>query len=261
MEEWLQTGWPDLQVHLTSVTEHWATFPVVGPRSRDVIGAVFGDVDLSNEEFPFMAWRDTTLGDVPVRLARVSFSGELAYEVNVGAWHAQAVWDRLMEAGERHGITPYGTETMHVLRAEKAYPIIGQDTDGTVTPHDLGMSWAVSKKKPDFVGKRSFARADNSRADRKQLVALVPDDRDLLLPEGSQVVEGSTCPEPPVPMLGHVTSSYRSAALHRSFALALIKGGRSRVGQTVHLPVGGALVPAQVREPVLFDSEGARRDG
>jgi sarcosine oxidase subunit alpha len=261
MEDWRQTDWPDLRVNLTSVTEQWATFPVVGPRSRDVVGAVFPGVDVSNAAFPFMTWRDTALGDVPVRLARVSFSGELAYEVNVDAWHAQAVWDRLIEAGERHAITPYGTETMHVLRAEKAYPIIGQDTDGTVTPHDLGMAWAVSKKKPDFVGKRSFARADNNRPDRKQLVALVPDDHDLLLPEGAQVVEGPTLPEPPVPMLGHVTSSYHSAALQRTFALALVKAGRSRIGQTVHVPVGGALIPVRVAEPVLVDPEGARRDG
>jgi sarcosine oxidase, subunit alpha len=203
---------------------------------------------------------------VPVWVARVSFSGELAYEVNVDTWHARAVWERLVAAGEPHGITPYGTETMHVLRAEKAYPIIGQDTDGTVTPHDLGMSWAVSKKKPFFVGKRSFERADNQRADRKQLVALLPHDRNLVLPEGSQVLEGATVAppqmsQPPVPMLGHVTSSYQSAALERSFALALIKAGRTRIGDTVHVPVGGALVPAEVAEPVVFDPEGARRDG
>ena len=152
MEEWLQTEWPHLRVHCTSVTEQWATFPVVGPRSRDVIGAVFPDVDVSKEAFPFMAWRDTTLDGVPVRLARISFSGELAYEVYVNPWYAVAVWQRLVEAGRPYGITPYGTETMHVLRAEKGYPIIGQDTDGTVTPQDLGMAWAISKKKPDFVG-------------------------------------------------------------------------------------------------------------
>ncbi|TQM43819.1 2Fe-2S iron-sulfur cluster-binding protein [Pseudonocardia cypriaca] len=265
MEEWLQTEWPDLRVHLTSVTEQWATFPVVGPRSRDVIAAVFPDVDASKGAFPFMAWRDTRLGEVPVRIARVSFSGELAYEVNVDAWHAQAVWDRLIEAGEPHGITPYGTETMHVLRAEKAYPIVGQDTDGTVTPQDLGMSWVVSKKKPDFVGKRSFDRAENRNPLRKQLVGLLPLDRTVLLPEGSQVVEGSDrsgrLPEPPVPMLGHVTSSYRSAELERTFALALVRAGRDRIGQTLHVPVGDALVPVAVTEPVLVDPEGARRDG
>jgi sarcosine oxidase subunit alpha len=264
MEEWLQTEWPDLRVHLTSVTEQWATFPVVGPCSRDVIAAVFPEVDVSKESFPFMAWRDTRLGDVPVRIARVSFSGELAYEVNVDAWHAPAVWDRLIGAGEPRGITPYGTETMHVLRAEKAYPIVGQDTDGTITPQDLGMTWVVSKKKPDFVGKRSFSRIENQNPLRKQLIGLLPLDRQTVLPEGSQIVEGGiedagALAEPPVPMLGHITSSYRSAELGRPFALALVKAGRSRIGQTLHVPVGGALVPVEVTEPVLVDPEGARR--
>ena len=264
MEEWLQTEWPQLRVHCTSVTEQWATFPVVGPRSRDVIGAVFPDVDVSKEAFPFMTWRDTTLDGVPVRLARISFSGELAYEVYVSPWHAVAVWQRLVEAGRPYGITPYGTETMHVLRAEKGYPIIGQDTDGTVTPQDLGMSWAISKKKPDFVGKRSFARVANQDPLRKHLVGLLPVDRQTVLPEGSQIVEfcvGDQLPPPPVPMLGHVTSSYRSAELERPFALALVKGGRSRIGETVHVPVNGTLVPVEVTGSVLVDPEGARRDG
>jgi sarcosine oxidase subunit alpha len=264
MEEWLQTEWPQLQVALTSVTDHWATFPVVGPRSRDVIGAMFGDLDVSNEAFPFMTWRDTTLGGVPIRVARVSFSGELAFEVNVDTWHAPAVWERLVEAGRPYGITPYGTETMHVLRAEKGYPIIGQDTDGTVTPQDLGMAWAVSKKKPDFIGKRSFSRVENQNPLRKQLVGLLPVDQITRLPEGSQIVEfceDEVLPPPPVPMLGHVTSSYRSAELGRTFALALVKGGQSRIGETLHVPVDGALVPVEVTASVLVDPEGARRDG
>jgi sarcosine oxidase subunit alpha len=264
MEEWLQTEWPQLQVSLASVTDHWATFPVVGPRSRDVIGAAFGQVDVTNEAFPFMTWRETTLDGVPVRLARVSFSGELAFEVNVNWWHAPAVWERLMAAGDRYAITPYGTETMHVLRAEKGYPIIGQDTDGTVSPHDLGMAWAVSKKKPDFIGKRSFSRVENQNPLRKQLVGLLPVDRVTRLPEGSQIVEFCTddaLPPPPVPMLGHVTSSYRSAELGRTFALALVKAGQSRVGDTLHVPVDGTLIPVEVTGSVLVDPEGARRDG
>ncbi|KGH44990.1 ferredoxin [Modestobacter caceresii] len=264
MEEWAQTEWPDLRVHCTSVTEQWNTFPVVGPRSRDVIGAVFPQVDVANEAFPFMTWRDATLDGVPVRLARISFSGELAFEVYVNPWYGVAVWERLLEAGRPYGITPYGTETMHVLRAEKGYPIIGQDTDGTVTPHDLGMAWAVSKKKPDFVGKRSFARQANQDPLRKQLVGLLPVDRRTVLPEGSQIVElhaDGQLPPPPVPMLGHVTSSYRSAELARPFALALVKGGRSRIGDTVHVPVDGTLVPVEVTGSVLVDPEGARRDG
>ena len=264
MEEWLQTEWPHLKVRLTSVTEQWATFPVVGPKSRDVVGAVFGDLDVSNEAFPFMAWRDTHLDGVPVRVARVSFSGELAFEVNVNGWHAPAVWDRLIAAGEKFHITPYGTETMHVLRAEKGYPIIGQDTDGTVTPQDLGMNWAVSKKKPDFIGKRSFSRQENLNPLRKHFVGLLPLDAETVLPEGAQIIEyvdSGVIPPPPVPMLGHVTSSYRSAELGRPFGLALVKGGRSRIGETLHVPVNGTLVAVEVTGTVLVDPEGARRDG
>ncbi|WP_018601744.1 2Fe-2S iron-sulfur cluster-binding protein [Mycobacterium sp. 155] len=282
MEEWLQTEWPHLRVRMTSVTEQWHTFPVVGPKSRDVIGAVFGDLDVSNEAFPFMAWRDTTVAcgreehkqdggreehkqdGVPVRIGRVSFSGELAYEVNVSGWYATAMWERLIAAGEPYGITPYGTETMHVLRAEKGYPIIGQDTDGTVTPQDLGMNWVVSKKKPDFIGKRSFTRAENLNPLRKQFVGLLPVDAQTVLPEGAQIIEtctGGVLPPPPVPMLGHVTSSYRSAELGRPFALALVKGGHARIGETLHVPVDGRLVSVEVTSSVLVDPEGARRDG
>ena len=264
MEEWHQTEWPQLQVFTTSLTDHVATFPVVGPRSRDVVGAVFTELDVSNDAFGFMQWHDTTFGGVPVRIGRVSFSGELAFEVNVAAEYALDIWHALLDAGEPHQIAPYGTETMHVLRAEKGYPIIGQDTDGTVTPHDLGMSWVVSKKKADFIGKRSFARASNTDPLRKHFVGLLPTDASTVLPEGSQIVALSvdgTLPPPPVPMLGHITSSYRSAALGRPFALALLKGGRDLVGTRVSVPVGDRLVEAEVTSPVLVDPEGTRRDG
>src|SRR3954447_723104 len=207
-----------------------------------------------------MTWQDAEVAGIQARVCRISFSGELAYEINVPSWYGLALWESIVDLG----VTPYGTETMHVLRAEKGYPIIGQDTDGTVTPQDLGMSWAVSKKKPDFVGKRSFARVANSDPLRKQLVGLLPVDRQTVLPEGSQIVEFATdgrLPPPPVPMLGHVTSSYRSAALARPFALALVKGGRERIGDTVHVPVNGTLVPVEVTGSVLVDPEGARRDG
>ena len=261
MEEWLQTEWPQLSVRLTSVTEQWATVALVGPRSREVLARVAPDVELDNDSFPFMTWRDGVVAGLEARVCRISFSGELAYEVNVSGWDATALWAALLQAGADDGITRYGTETMHVLRAEKGYPIIGQDTDGTVTPHDLGMAWVVSKKKPDFIGKRSFARADNQRADRKHLVGLLPVDRDVLLPEGSQLVATAELPQPPVPMLGHVTSSYRSVALDGTFALALVKGGRDRIGDTLYAPVGDQVVPVTVAEPVLYDPEGARRDG
>ncbi|MFK4104065.1 sarcosine oxidase subunit delta family protein [Streptomyces sp. NPDC019531] len=261
MEEWLQTEWPELKVHCTSVTEQWATVALVGPKSRAVLGSLAPRLAVSNDDFPFMAWRETTVAGIEARVCRISFSGELAYEINVSPWEALALWEALYEAGTPYGITPYGTETMHVLRAEKGYPIIGQDTDGTVTPQDLGMSWAVSKKKPDFIGKRSHARADTVRPDRKHLVGLLPEDPGTFLPEGTHLVADSVLPAPPVPMLGHVTSSYRSAALGRTFALALVKGGRERIGERLYAPVGDRLVPVTVASPVLYDPEGARRDG
>ncbi|MFI0813090.1 sarcosine oxidase subunit alpha family protein [Streptomyces echinatus] len=264
LEEWLQTEWPELDVHCTSVTEQWATIAVVGPKSREVVARLAPDADLSAEAFPFMAFLETTLASgIPARICRISFSGELAYEINVSSWYGPAVWERVHEAGRPWGITPYGTETMHVLRAEKGYVIVGQDTDGTVTPQDAGMSWVVSKQK-DFIGKRSHSRADTSRTDRKQLVGLLPVDRTTRLPEGTQLVAPDVPVTPgtgPVPMLGHVTSSYHSPALGRPFALALVAGGRARIGETLLAPVGEDLVPVEVTESVLYDPEGTKRDG
>lgn len=261
LEEWLQTEWPHLRVHCTSVTEQWATIAVVGPDSRAVIAEVAPDLDVSAEGFRFMEFRDTVLyNGIPARICRISFSGELAFEINVATWYGLAVWEAVAEAGAEYGITPYGTETMHVLRAEKGFVIVGQDTDGTVTPYDLGMDWVVSKRK-EFIGKRSFARPDTARADRKQLVGLLPVDGEQRLPEGAHLVEPDATEQPPVPMLGHVTSSYRSAALGRTFALALVKGGRSRHGEILYAALGDRRVPVEVTTPVFYDEEGARRDG
>jgi sarcosine oxidase subunit alpha len=264
LEEWLQTEWPDLDVVCTSVTEQWTTVAVVGPRSREVIARIAPDLDVSNEAFPFMTFRETTLASgVPARICRISFSGELAFEVNVSGWYGRAVWEEVYAAGQDLGITPYGTETMHVLRAEKGYPIVGQDTDGTVTPQDAGMEWVVSKVK-DFVGRRSYSRVDALRPDRKHLVGVLPVDRTTRLPEGAQLVapgSPASAVDGPVPMLGHVTSSYHSEALGRPFGLALIKGGRDRYGEVLLAPVGDRLVEVEVTSPVLYDPEGNRRDG
>jgi len=266
MEEWLQTEWPHLRVFCTSVTEQWATMAVAGPRSRGLIAALAPDLDVSNAGFPFMTWRDGRVAGLPARIARVSFSGELAFEINV-AWHdAAALWTAVRRVGEPIGLTPYGTETMHVLRAEKGYPIIGQDTDGTVTPIDLGMTWAISRTKADYLGKRSHARPDTLRPDRKQLVALVPVDGSSRLPEGAQIIETPVIPAPPVPMIGHITSAYFSAALDGPFALALIEGGRGRIGSTVQVAAGygmapGSTIAARVLAPAVVDPQGLRRDG
>src|SRR5699024_6831838 len=221
-------------------------------------------LDASNDAFPFMEIRETTLANgIPARICRVSFSGELAFEVNVDNFYGLAAWELIAEAGAELDITPYGTETMHVLRAEKGLVIIGQDTDGTVTPHDAGMSWAVSKFK-DFIGKRSFQRADTSRPDRKHFVGVLPVDGVTRLDEGAQLISAGTPVTPdagPVPMIGHVTSSYLSAELGRPFGLALVENGFNRMGEIVQSPVGGTLVDVEITSSVFVDPEGSRRDG
>ncbi|MGH2680115.1 MAG: 2Fe-2S iron-sulfur cluster-binding protein, partial [Actinomycetota bacterium] len=239
-EEWAQTEWPDLRVWCTSVTEQWVDVAIAGPRARDVLGAVGTDIDLAPDAFPFMTFRDGRVAGIPTRVARVSFTGELSYEVLVDGRRGLELWEATMRAGEPFGLTPYGTEAMHVIRAEKGFVIVGQETDGTVTPDDLGMGWIVRKDDSDFVGRRSLRRADTSRPDRKQLVGLLSEE---LLPEGAQLVEEDTG-RIPMPMVGHVTSSYASPTLRRPIALAMIERGRARHGQTVHAPLPGGTIAA-----------------
>jgi len=260
LERWLQTEWPDLKVRLASVTDQWATLALVGPHSRKVLQKVCPDIDFTNAAFPFMSYRPGTVAGVAARVMRISFSGELAYEVNVPANLGRMVWEAVMAAGEEYGITPYGTETMHVLRAEKGYIIVGQDTDGSITPYDLNMGGLVAKTK-DCLGKRSLARSDTAGEGRKQLVGLLSDDAMVVLPEGGQVVAQTTSPlDTIVPMLGHVTSSYYSPILNRSIALALIKGGLGKMGESVAVTLeSGAYASAKIHSTVFYDPEGARQ--
>jgi sarcosine oxidase subunit alpha len=197
---------------------------------------------------------------VPARLFRVSFSGELGYEINVPAGEGRAVWEAVYAAGREHGIAPYGTETMHVLRAEKGYIIVGQETDGTVIPSDVGLGWAIGKSKPSFVGKRSLARPDMLDVNRKQLVGLRADDPRVVLEEGAQVVADPAAPLP-TPKLGHVTSAYWSATLDRGIALALIAGGSRRRGERLFVPMPDHTIPVTVVEPVFYDPKGERLNG
>ncbi|MET7244003.1 sarcosine oxidase subunit alpha family protein [Methylobacterium sp. EM32] len=257
MEDYLQTEWPDLEVFLTSTTEQWAVIALQGPKARAVIAPLVEGIDLSPEAFPHMAMRSGTICGVPTRLFRVSFTGELGFEINVPSDHALAVWEAVHAAGEAHGITPYGTETMHVLRAEKGYIIVGQETDGTVTPDDVGLSGVIAKAKKDFVGKRSLARPDVVASGRKQLVGLVTDDPALVLDEGAQLVAD---PGQPIPMrmLGHVTSSYASPSCGRSIALALVADGRARLGGHLHATTPEGFARVTVVDPVFLDPTGER---
>ena len=260
MEDYRQTEWPDLKVWLTSTTEEWATIAVNGPKARDIIAPHVAGLDLSAEAFPHMSVATCTFAGVPCRLWRVSFTGEVGFEVNVGAAEGRRVWEAIVATGKAHGACVYGTETMHVLRAEKGYIIVGQETDGTVTPVDAGLSWALGRKKADFVGMRALARPDMAKDDRKQLVGLLTEDPAVVLEEGAQLV-ADPAQALPMTMLGHVTSSYRSATLGRSIALALVRGGHARTGETLYVPMPDATHAVTITGTVFFDPQGARLDG
>jgi len=260
LENWLQTEWPEMRVYCTSVSEQFAVAAVTGPLARRLLAELTTDIDLDPARFPFMSFRDGNVAGIAARVYRISFTGELSYEINVRPSYGMAMWQALMSAGEKYGITPYGTEAMHVLRAEKGFIIVGQETDGTVTPYDVGMGWIVSKQKKDFLGKRSLSRPDTARPDRKQLVGLLADNPSEVIPEGGQIV-AELKDKPPMTMLGHVTSSYYSPNCGRSIALALVKNGRNRLGETVHVPLEGRTISAKIAEPRFFDPEGRRLDG
>jgi sarcosine oxidase subunit alpha len=260
MEDYLQTEFPDLKVWLTSTTEQWSVIAVQGPKARDIIAPFVEGVDLSNEAFPHMSVAECTVMGVPARLFRVSFTGEIGFEVNVPADYGASVWKALWARAESMGACLYGTEAMHVLRAEKGYIIVGQDTDGTVTPDDAGLGWAVSKKKTDFVGIRGLKRPDLMRDNRKQLVGLLTKDPKEVLEEGGQIVADPNEPKP-MTMLGHVTSAYWSENLGRSIAFALVAGGRAKMGQTLYVPMKDKTIAVEVTDMVFFDKEGGRIHG
>ena len=257
MEDFRQTEFPHLKLWLTSTTEQWAVIGVNGPHARAAIAPLIEGIEMDGDAFPHMAVREGSIAGAPARIFRVSFTGELGFEINAPASHGQRIWEAIFTAGAGAGITPYGTEAMHVLRAEKGYIIVGQETDGTVTPHDAGLGWAVSKGKPDFVGKRSLARPTMHDPSRKQLVGLLSDDRRTVVEEGAQVVDASHGTR----SIGHVTSSYWSDAMGRPIALALLRGGRSRIGSKLEIAMPGAHLSVQVVEPVFYDPEGARLHG
>jgi len=259
MEDYLQTEWSDLQVYLTSITEQYAVIAVQGPKARSLIQPWL-DIDLSDQAMPHMAVRAGRFDGIPCRLFRASFTGEIGYEINVPWGHGAHVWEMLCERGAQVGFVPYGAETMHVLRAERGYIIVGQETDGTVTPDDLAMAGMIGTAKRDFVGERSLARPDLIAQGRKQLVGLLSADPDLVIEEGAQLVADPN-QSVPMKMLGHVTSSYYSVNCGRSITMALLAGGRERLGQTVHATVPGGFAAARVVTPVFFDPQGKRVHG
>ena len=260
MEDYLQTEFPHLKVYLTSISEQWAVIAVQGPKSRDIIAPLVEGIDISDAAMPHMSVREGKICGVPTRLFRMSFTGERGFEINVPADYGRSVWEAVWAEGKKHGACAYGTETMHVLRAEKGYIIVGQETDGTATPDDVGLAWAIGKAKKDFVGIRGLQRQDLVAPGRKQLVGLRTKNSTTVLEEGAQLVAD---PNQPIPMkmLGHVTSSYWSENCGRSIALAMVEGGRNRIGDILYVPMPDNTIEVEVTEPIFFDEKGERLNG
>ncbi len=256
LEDYLQTEWPELDVYLTSVTDHFATASLCGPNSKKILNKIIPELDLSDENFPHMSFKEVTVDKIKCRIMRISFTGEQSYEINAPASFGEAVWEKCIEAGKEFDITPYGTETMHLLRAEKGFIIVGQDTDGTMTPIDLQMDWIVSKKKYDFIGKRSLYRSDTMKENRKQLVGLLTEDPNIVLEEGAQIV--SELNQKPVEMLGHVTSSYFSPNLNKSIALAVVKDGKNMMGKKLFIPMENKNIGVTISNTIFYDEENKR---
>ncbi len=256
LEDYLQTEWPELDVYLTSVTDHFATVSICGPNSKKVVSKIIPNLDLTDKNFPHMSFKNTKIGNINCRIMRISFTGEHSYEINVQANYGKSLWEKCIEAGKEFNITPYGTETMHLLRAEKGFIIVGQDTDATMTPIDLQMDWIVSKKKYDFIGKRSLYRSDTIREDRKQLVGLLTENPEEVLEEGAQIV--ADIKKNPIEMLGHVTSSYYSPNLKKSIALGVVKGGKNMIGQKLIIPMENKSINVTITGTVFLDKENKR---
>ncbi|WP_377186772.1 sarcosine oxidase subunit alpha family protein [Ruegeria meonggei] len=259
MEEWLQTEWWDWKVYVANVTEQYAQVAVVGPNARNVLEKL-GGMDVSKDALPFMEWRDGQIGGFDCRAYRISFSGELSYEIAVPASQGQAFWDALMEAGKEFRVMPYGTECLHILRAEKGFIMIGDETDGTVIPQDLGLHWALSKKKEDYLGKRAHSRSYMSDPERWKLVGLETVDGSVI-PDGAYAVGEGVNANGQRNMIGRVTSTYYSANLGKGIAMGLIKHGPDRMGEIVEFPgTDGKSYKAKIVDPVFFDKDGEKQN-
>jgi sarcosine oxidase, subunit alpha len=259
MEDWLQCEWWDWQVYTANVTEAYAQIAVVGPKARDVLQSL-GGMDVSREALPFMGWAEGTLGGFPVRIYRISFSGELSYEIAVPAGQGMALWAALSQAGVAHGMMPYGTEALHVMRAEKGFIMIGDETDGTVIPQDLNLHGLISKKKPDYLGKRGQMRTYLASESRWKLAGFEALDGSVI-PDGAYIIADGVNANGQRNTQGRVTSTYHSPTLGRGIAMGLILGGMDRLGDVVAFnTLGGGTVAARVVDPVFYDKEGTRQN-
>ncbi|MES2334935.1 MAG: sarcosine oxidase subunit alpha family protein [Pseudomonadota bacterium] len=259
MEDWLQCEWWDWQVYTANVTEQYAQVAVVGPNARKLL-QVLGGMDVSRETLPFMQWADGTLAGFPVRVFRISFSGELSYEIAVPASHGAAFWAACKNAGKALGAMPYGTECLHIMRAEKGFIMIGDETDGTVIPQDLGLDWAISRKKTDYLGKRGQERVYLASPDRWKLVGFETLDGSVI-PDGAYIIADGVNGNGQRNTQGRVTSTYYSPTLKRGIAMGLLKQGPARLGEVVEFnTAAGGTIRARVRDTVFYDRDGEKQN-
>ena len=259
MEEWIQTEWWNLKVFVLNITEKFSQITIAGPKAREVLENVL-EKPFPSGDLPFMGMLTSNYQGSEVKIYRISFSGELSYEVAIPNENGLSFWKKCIEVGSQYGIQPYGTEALHVMRAEKGFIMIGDETDGTVIPQDLNLNWAVSKKKTDFIGKRAHQRSFMIDSQRKRLVGLLTEDPKVVLPDGAQAVSEfenmSNCK-----IIGHVTSTYYSPTLNRSIALGLIEGGLDRIEDVIQFPIDETrTIKARIVDPVFYDPKGSKLD-
>jgi sarcosine oxidase subunit alpha len=260
MEQWLQCEWTELKVLVDDVTTQWANFTIAGPRARDVLVDLGTDLDVSAEALPHMAAATGTVAGLDARVLRVSFSGELSFEVNVPAGRASQFLNSVLDAGTAYGITPYGIEALMVLRMEKGYLHVGSDTDGSSTPDDVGWGHVARNKTADYIGRRSLFRPGNLESGRKQFVGLEPVDERRTIRPGGHLLGGANR-QPPAETEGWITSACLSPTLGRTIALGVLCNGRDRMGELLTVCDEDNRYEVRVASPVFYDPDGERLNG
>ncbi len=257
LEYYLQIVWPELNVNAVSTTEQWAGAAIAGPKSRDMLSKLYPDLDVSNDALPFMGYKEAEFFGVPSRIFRISFSGELAYEINVKSDHGMFMWEKMMEVGKEFGNQPYGTEALSTLRIEMGH-VAGPELDGRTIPSDVSLNGLVSKKK-DFIGKNSLGREAFNVESRQKIVGLIPIDRKSSIPEGSHIVQDQNA-KLPNPKLGHVSSSCWSVENNNPFSLAIMKDGKNMIGKKFFAvsPLKNKSIEVEVISSHYVDPEGKR---
>ena len=257
LEYYLQVVWPELNVNVLSTTEQWAGAALAGPNSRELLSKLFPETNILNEALPFMGYKESDLFDVPARIFRISFSGELAYEINVESSYGTFMWEKIIEFGQEMNIEPYGTEALSTLRIEMGH-VAGSELDGRTIPYDVSLEGMLSKKK-DFIGKRSLTREAFLNPKREKVVGVIPLDKKTTIPEGSHLVKDGNASSPN-PKLGHVSASCWSVEYNNPFSLAIIQDGKNRIGEKLYAvsPLNNKNIAVEIVSSHYVDPKGER---